>query len=140
MQTYTIPCGKKPIPIQIPDHIQVEWVASHTMQPVPNVEKAIEEAIQHPIGSPRLRDFVKPWQKVALIVTDITRKLPEEIILPILIKELLTGGIKKSDITAIVATGTHRPNTPEELNYYRLKAVGCIPAASRLKVLSNAKC
>jgi hypothetical protein len=27
-----------------------------------------------------------------------------------------------------------------ELNYYRLKAVGCIPAASRLKVLSNAKC
>jgi hypothetical protein len=27
-----------------------------------------------------------------------------------------------------------------KLNYYRLKAVGCIPAASRLKVLSNAKC
>jgi len=115
MQTYAIPCGKKFIPIQIPDHVSVEWVESHPMKPVPNVERAIEEAILHPIGSSRLRDLVKSGQKVALIVTDITRKLPEEIILPILIKELLAGGIKKSDITAVVATGTHRPNTAEEL-------------------------
>jgi nickel-dependent lactate racemase len=115
MQTYAIPCGKKFIPIQIPDHVPVEWVESHPMKPVLNVERAIEEAILHPIGSSRLRDLVKSGQKVALIVTDITRKLPEEIILPILIKELLAGGIKKSDITAVVATGTHRPNTTEEL-------------------------
>jgi nickel-dependent lactate racemase len=49
------------------------------------------------------------------VVTDITRQLPEEIILPLLLKELEAGGIKKRDITAIVATGTHRSNTPEEL-------------------------
>jgi nickel-dependent lactate racemase len=49
------------------------------------------------------------------VVTDITRKLPEEIILPLLLKELVAGGIRKKDITAVVATGTHRPNTPEEL-------------------------
>jgi nickel-dependent lactate racemase len=85
------------------------------MKPVPHVEGAIEEAIYSPIGSSRLCDLVKSGQKIALIVTDITRKLPEETIIPLLIKELRAGGIKKSDITAVVATGTHRPNTAEEL-------------------------
>ncbi|MBM4338760.1 MAG: nickel-dependent lactate racemase [Deltaproteobacteria bacterium] len=115
MKCYPIPCGKKPIELEIPDYVPVEWVESHSMKPVPNVEKAIEEAIHHPFGSSQLRDLVKPGQTVAIIVTDITRKLPEEIILPLLIKELLAGGIKKSDITAVIATGTHRPNTAEEL-------------------------
>jgi nickel-dependent lactate racemase len=85
------------------------------MTPVPDVERAVEDALQRPIKSPRLRDLVKPGQKVALIVTDITRKLPEEIIVPLLIKELEAGGIRKKDVTAVVATGTHRSNTPEEL-------------------------
>jgi nickel-dependent lactate racemase len=85
------------------------------MRPVPDVRRAVEEALNRPIGTPKLRDLVKPRQTVALVVTDITRKLPEEIILPLLVKELEVGGIKKKDITAVVATGTHRPNTPEEL-------------------------
>jgi nickel-dependent lactate racemase len=85
------------------------------MNPVPNVEKAIEDALSRPIGTPRLRELVRSGQTVALVVTDITRQLPEEIILPLLLKELEAGGIRKKDITVVVATGTHRPNTPEEL-------------------------
>lgn len=115
MRRYPIPCGKKIIPLEVPDSVPVQWVESHPMTPVLNVDRAAEEALNRPIGSPRLRDLVKSGQKVALIVTDITRKLPEEIILPLLIKELLAGGIKRGDITAVVATGTHRPNTAEEL-------------------------
>lgn len=114
-KTYSIPSGKRLISLQVPDHVPVEWVESHSMPSVSDVVKAIEQAIQHPIGTPRLSTLVQSGQKVALIVTDITRKLPEEIILPLLIKELLVGGVKKEDITAIVATGTHRPNTAEEL-------------------------
>ncbi len=115
MKRYPIPCGKKTIELEIPDHVPAEWVESHPMKPVPDLEKAVEEAIHHPIGTGRLSSKVKPGQKVALIVTDITRKLPEETILPLLIKELLAGGIQRDNITAVVATGTHRPNTAEEL-------------------------
>ena len=85
------------------------------MIPVPNVERAVEDALSRPIGTPRLRELVKPGQTVALVVTDITRQLPEEIIMPLLLKELEAGGVRKKDMTAVVATGTHRPNTPEEL-------------------------
>ena len=115
MKNYPIPCGKKIIFLEVPDHVPVQWVESRQMTPVPNVERAVEDALQRPIKSPRLRNLVKSGQKVALIVTDISRKLPEEIIVPLLIKELETGGIRKRDMTAVVATGTHRPNTPEEL-------------------------
>jgi len=115
MQRYPIPCGKRSIPLAVPDHVPVQWVESRKMPPVPDVRRAVEEVLNRPVGTPKLRDLVRPGQTVALVVTDITRKLPEEIILPLLLKELEAGGIKKKDITAVVATGTHRPNTPEEL-------------------------
>jgi nickel-dependent lactate racemase len=115
MKSYPIPCGKKILSLEVPHGVPVQWVESRKMTPVPNVERAVKDALQRPIKSPRLGNLVKPGQKVALIVTDITRKLPEEIIVPLLIKELEAGGIRKRDMTAVVATGTHRPNTPEEL-------------------------
>jgi nickel-dependent lactate racemase len=115
MKHYQIPCGKRIISIRIPDHVSVQQIESRKMVPVPNVTRAVEEALNCPIGTPRLRELVKHNQTVALVVTDITRHLPEEIILPLLLKELEAGGIKKRDITAIVATGTHRPNTHDEL-------------------------
>ena len=115
MRTYSIPCGKRLIPIQIPDHVPVQWVESRRLEPISDVKRAVEDALRRPIGSKQLRELVKPGQKVALVVTDITRKLPEEIIVPILLKELQSGGIAKTDITAVVATGTHRPDTPQEL-------------------------
>lgn len=115
MKHYPIPCGKKTIDLNIPDGVPVQWVQSHGIPPVPDVKRAVEEAINHPIGSPRLHDLVKPGQTVAIIVTDITRQLPEETLVPLLLAELKQGGIRKEDITAVVATGTHRPNTPEEM-------------------------
>jgi nickel-dependent lactate racemase len=115
MKGYQIPCGKKFISIQIPDNVPVQQVESRKIAPVPDMKRAVEEALSRPIGTSRLRELVKPGQTVALVVTDITRQLPEEIILPLLLEELETGGIKKRDITAVIATGTHRPNTPEEL-------------------------
>jgi len=115
MKEYPIPCGKKTIALQIPDGVPVQWVESRKASPVSGVRRAIEASLSQPVGCSRLRDLVKPGQTVALVVTDITRKLPEEIIVPSLVKELEAGGIRKKDILAVVATGTHRPNTPEEL-------------------------
>lgn len=116
MKRYPIPCGEKTTDLEIPDDILVQWVESHHLSPLPHVRRAVEEALSRPMGTSRLKELVKPGQTVALVVTDITRQLPEEMILPLLVRELEAGGIKKRDITAVVATGTHRPNTPEELN------------------------
>ncbi|MBM4276472.1 MAG: nickel-dependent lactate racemase [Deltaproteobacteria bacterium] len=115
MKRYPIPCGKKTTHLEIPDRVFVQWVESHEIAPVPDVKSAVEDALYHPIHSARLRNMVKAGQTAAIIVTDITRQLPEETIVPLLLEELKQGGIRKEDTTAVVATGTHRPNTPEEL-------------------------
>jgi nickel-dependent lactate racemase len=110
-----VPCGRRTIDLGIPDGVPVEVVGARELPPVPDVRAAIREALERPIGSKRLAKLVRPGQKVALIVTDLTRKLPEDLILPAILEELSAGGVREEDVVAVVATGTHRPNTPEEL-------------------------
>jgi nickel-dependent lactate racemase len=115
MERFEIPCGKKMLSLEIPEGIEVRYVRSKEKAPVSDIKRAVEESLRNPIGSKRLCDLVRPGQRVAIVVTDITRKLPEELIVPLLVEELERGGVSKEHITAVVATGTHRPNTPEEL-------------------------
>jgi nickel-dependent lactate racemase len=112
---YAVPNGRRLVEFDIPDWVDVAVVECNELPTVADEERAIREAVWNPIGSVRLSEMVRPGQKAAIVVTDITRKLPEDIIVPILIDELVAGGIRADDITAVVATGTHRPNTSEEL-------------------------
>ncbi|MCR4425238.1 MAG: nickel-dependent lactate racemase [Firmicutes bacterium] len=115
MARYAVPNGRRLVEFDIPDWVDVAVVECNELPTVADEERAIREAVWNPIGSVRLSEMVRPGQKAAIVVTDITRKLPEDIIVPILIDELVAGGIRADDITAVVATGTHRPNTSEEL-------------------------
>jgi hypothetical protein len=54
---YVIPCGKKTIPLETPDHVPVQWVESRKMKPVSNVTRAVEEALSRPVGTPRLKEL-----------------------------------------------------------------------------------
>ena len=74
---------------------------------------AIRNAINVPLGSPPLRDIVKPGQSVAISICDNTRPMPNQTVLPVLLEELSkTPGL---EIIILVATGTHRAATTEEL-------------------------
>ena len=115
MPTFAVPNGHRMIDLTLPDGVECTLVNNRPMPILPDVKQAIRDAILHPIASKRLSSMVHPGQKAAIIVTDVTRKLPEEVILPLLLEELQAGGIRPEDITCIVATGTHRPNTREEM-------------------------
>lgn len=115
MPTYAVPNGNRMIDLNLPDDVEVTVVKNKPMPILPDVKQAVRDAILHPVASKCLSSMVRPGQKVAIIVTDVTRKLPEDIILPLLLEELQAGGIEPRDITFVVATGTHRPNTEEEM-------------------------
>ena len=80
---------------------------------LPDAEGAIRTALRNPIGAPPLRQIVKQGQSVAISVCDITRPMPSRTLLPILLGEL--RHLPPQDITILIATGTHRANTNEEL-------------------------
>ncbi len=72
-------------------------------------------ALRNPIGTPTLRELARPGQRAAILIDDCTRKTPTTQILPLVLAELSAGGIRPHDITIVVALGTHRPLSQEEL-------------------------
>jgi nickel-dependent lactate racemase len=50
-----------------------------------------------------------------VVISDITRPVPNQIILPPLLETLQKSGIRKDDITILIANGMHRPNMGDEL-------------------------
>jgi lactate racemase len=74
---------------------------------------AFREAVRRPIGARPLRDLVGARDRVAVVIPDITRPMPSERLLPWLFAEL--AHVPAGQITIINGTGSHRANTPAEL-------------------------
>jgi nickel-dependent lactate racemase len=77
---------------------------------------ALRAALERPIGTERLRKWWSPGKKVCVVFTDITRATPNERLIPWLLDFLRQLGVPREDITLLNSTGTHRGNTPEELD------------------------
>ena len=104
--------GRDGMEVELPDErttvIQPTYVPG-----LPDAEGAILTALRNPLGSPPLRRIANTSHKVAISVCDITRPMPSETLLPLLLGEL--RHVPPENITILIATGTHRTNTPEEL-------------------------
>jgi nickel-dependent lactate racemase len=77
---------------------------------------ALLDALRRPINSPPLRDLAlaRPNARVAISVCDVTRAQPRKLMLGAIFQEL-RGAVRPEDVTILIATGTHRSNTPAEL-------------------------
>ncbi|MEW5815644.1 MAG: nickel-dependent lactate racemase [Spirochaetota bacterium] len=78
-------------------------------------DSLIEEALDNPIGTARLEEMVQPDQQVAIIIDDLTRPTPAARILPKVVKRLKKSGVADRQIEIIIALGTHRAMTKEEI-------------------------
>ena len=76
-------------------------------------EQLVLDALEHPVGSPRLRALAEGKRKIVIVTSDHTRAVPSKITLPLLLKEIRSGN-PDADITILIATGLHRPTTEEE--------------------------
>lgn len=77
-----------------------------------NEEQAVIEALRKPIGCSPLKELVNSTDKVAIVISDITRPTPNHILVPLLIKEL--NHVPLENFVIINGTGTHRDQTREE--------------------------
>jgi len=111
---YSVPFGKSKITFGLPPGLRGRVVESKSMPPLADVAGAIEDALARPVGSPPLRELAHPGDKVCIIFTDITRSTPDHVLVPSLLAELQTAGVKDRDITLLCGTGMHRPSTPAE--------------------------
>jgi lactate racemase len=104
--------GSEGLEVDLPDD-RVTVIEPSFVPAIDNPHAALIAALRAPIGRPPLRDIVRPGQKIAISVCDITRAQPREPMLHALLAEM--PGIKPEDVTILIATGTHRTNTRTEL-------------------------
>ncbi len=77
-------------------------------------EAEVRRALDNPIGTPRLRDIVRPGEKIAIVTSDMTRPMPTGAVMPALLDELYLAGVRPEDVTLVFALGSHRRHTDEE--------------------------
>lgn len=74
----------------------------------------VKRSLENPIGCKRIKDSVKPGDKIIILGDDLSRPTPCYKLLPPILDELNMAGVKDENITIIVSLGTHRPLTEEE--------------------------
>jgi len=111
---YRVPFSKTYLDFELPANMRGTYAASRPVEPLADVEKAIDKALADPINSPPLRELAKQGDTVCIVFTDITRNTPEHLLVPAILAELNAAGVRDEDITLLCGTGLHRPSTPQE--------------------------
>ncbi|HYA15022.1 MAG TPA: nickel-dependent lactate racemase [Syntrophales bacterium] len=107
--------GKKGIPLEIkktPGFIGI--LTPSDPEPIKDPAGKIAESYRKPIESKPLDDVARGRKNACIVVSDITRPVPNTFILPPLLKIIEAAGIPRSEITILISTGIHRPSTKEE--------------------------
>jgi lactate racemase len=104
--------GSDGLDVDLPDE-RVTVIEPVARRAVPDTHATLLDAIRSPLDRPPLRELVTPGQRVAISVCDITRAQPRAEMLRALFEEM--PQVSPEDVTILIATGTHRTNTPAEL-------------------------
>ena len=100
--------------VEVPDGNLMGVLAPNRVEhDLTGVDEVIR-ALENPIGTPRLRNIVRPGERIAVVTSDITRPFPTYAVMPALLDELYATGVDPADITLVFALGSHRFHTEEE--------------------------
>ncbi len=105
--------GEDGLEVELPDDRSTVIVPAH-QEPAPDATAEVVRALRSPLAGRPLRELVRRGQTVAISICDGTRAQPRHVVIPAILDEL-DGIIALDDVVLLVATGTHRGNTPEEL-------------------------
>jgi nickel-dependent lactate racemase len=113
--TLELPYGSGLLTFEIPDDYLGEVVAPRSVAADSDTDAIILHALNHPVGTPLLSQILRPDQKVAVIIDDISRETPTAQLLPPLLEVLTKAGIETTNVAIVIALGTHRPMTDAEI-------------------------
>jgi nickel-dependent lactate racemase len=111
----TLDYGRTGLDVELPDHRLVGPLAIRPAQPLADPEGAVAAALAQPIGTRPLAEMARGRKNACILMCDITRPVPNKLILPPMLRILEESGIARRDILILNATGLHRPNEGAEL-------------------------
>jgi len=107
--------GRQGLYAELPDERIVRTLRYKDAPPLPDPRASLRAVLEKPNGTPPLAEIAKGRKNACIVICDITRPVPNELILRPVLEILEAAGIPRDKITILVATGLHRPNEGEEL-------------------------
>ncbi|HVW38646.1 MAG TPA: lactate racemase domain-containing protein, partial [Pirellulales bacterium] len=107
--------GRTGLDVELPGDRVVRTLAYKDAAPLANPVAALAERLARPTGAAPLAELARGRSSACILICDITRPVPNELILSPVLATLERAGIPREQITILVATGLHRPNEGEEL-------------------------
>jgi nickel-dependent lactate racemase len=107
--------GRTGLDVDLPDDRVVGPLSIRPAPPLADPDRAVADALANPTASRPLAEVARGRKNACVLVCDITRPVPNRLILPHLLRTLEGQGIARRDILILVATGLHRPNEGAEL-------------------------
>jgi lactate racemase len=113
VSTVHLDFGRTGLDLEVPDGIDVDVLRPREVGSLGDAAAvdAVRGALRSPSSGLPLASLVPRGAVVALSVCDVTRPFPARIVLPVLLEELPGRRVR-----LCVATGSHRPCTPAELD------------------------
>ncbi len=108
--TYDLRYGQGCFRVAVPG----DCLATRAADPLGDETRAVVDALENPIGAAPLREIVRPGERVAIVVNDITRLTRTDLMLPPIVGTLNRAGIPDRDIFIVFALGIHRRQTDAE--------------------------
>ena len=107
--------GKDGLDMTLPDRNVIGILNLTPATPLDAPGEAVRSALAAPIGTRPLSEAARGRKSACLVVCDITRPVPNAVVLPPILDVLAANGITPQQVTILIATGTHRPSTSDEL-------------------------
>jgi nickel-dependent lactate racemase len=107
--------GRDGLDVELPDDRVVRSLSYKQADPLTDPEAELHSLLLQPNGTPSLAELAAGRSSACIVICDITRPVPNALILKPLLATLEQSGIARDRITILVATGLHRPNEGDEL-------------------------
>jgi lactate racemase len=112
---HTLDYGRTGLIINTPDDCTTYVLGLTPAPALADPQVAMQIALANPIGAPHLATLAQGKRDACIVLCDITRPVPNALILEAMLPEIVSAGIPIEKITLLIATGTHRPNDEKEL-------------------------
>jgi lactate racemase len=107
--------GQTGLTVELPDENFVKSLGYRPARPLADPLATLDRRLRQPTGTRELAELAVGRKNACVVISDITRPVPNKLILPPLLAILEENGIARDDILILVATGLHRPNEGDEL-------------------------
>jgi len=112
----TLDYGKTGLAVTLPeDRLIAPPLGIQPAAPLADPVAAVEAALASPIGTLPLAELARGKKTACIVICDITRPVPNELLLKPMLRTLEASGLPRDGITILIATGLHRPNEGDEL-------------------------